>query len=258
MDYDIGPILRKWKHKPGEVTVRRITGSDGRAKIQMRLDLGLLQMEQDGRPDGARPHGCESLLKYHLGRLEQYKTANGVEIGFELTKKQCQGLREESVMYYYRYLSLFIMGQYRKVVRDTNHNLAVFDLCRKFAGRKVDRYTLEQYRPYVLMMNTRAQAQLEIEGNNLKDAMRTCETGIEKIASFFKQMSRPELAENSSELAILQALGEDIKGKLPTNPAEVLNADLVKAIDLEQYEKAAELRDRLRHLKGPDCQPFQN
>ena len=59
MDYDIGPILSKWKHKPGEVAVRCIAGRDGRPKIQMRLDLGLLQMEQDGRPDGRRPHGCE-------------------------------------------------------------------------------------------------------------------------------------------------------------------------------------------------------
>ena len=258
MDYDIGPILRKWKHKSGEVTVRHITGSDGRSKIQMRLDLGLLQMEEDGRPDGCRPHGCESLLKYHLGRLDRYKTVNGVEIGFELSKKQCEGLREESVMYYYRYLSLFIMGQHQQVVRDTKHNLAVFDLCRKFAARKVDRFALEQYRPYVLMMNTRAQVQLELDRGNLSDALETCQRGIEIITDFFQQMSRPKLADSCSELAILRALHKNIKGKLPVNPTEVLHADLAEAIEREQYEKAAELRDKLRHLQGPDSQPYQN
>ncbi|NIA06118.1 MAG: hypothetical protein GWP14_00515 [Actinobacteria bacterium] len=258
MDYDISQILRKWKHKSGEVTVRCIAGRDGRPKIQMRLDLGLLQMEQDGRPDGRRPHGCESLLEYYLGRLDRYKMINGVEIGFELSKEQCETLREESVMYYYRYLSLFIMGRYHQVVRDTNHNLAVFDLCRKCASRKVDRFALEKYRPYVLMMNTRAQAQLDIDRGNSADALQTCQMGIESIADFFKQMSRPELAENSSELAILQALREDIQRKIPPDPAKVLHADLAKAIAGEQYEKAAELRDRLRHLNGPNSPSAQN
>ena len=62
MNYDISDILQQWHHKPGEVTVRRITSSDGQPRIQMRLDLGLLQMEIEGRPDGHKPHGCESLL----------------------------------------------------------------------------------------------------------------------------------------------------------------------------------------------------
>ena len=46
----------------------------------------------------------------------------------------------------------------------------------------------------------------------------------------------------------------------PPDPAEVLSADLAKAIEGEQYERAAELRDRLRHLNGPNppSAPAQN
>ena len=258
MDYDISAILRNWKHKPGEVTVRCITGRDGRPKIQMRLDLGLLQMEKEGRPDGCRPHGCGSLLEYHLGRLERYKKANGVEIGFELPKDQCRELREEAVMYYYRYLSLFIMGQYHQVIQDTNRNLNVFDLCRKFAARKADRFALEQYRPYVLMMKARAQAQLDIDQGNLTDALQNCRTGIDSIKEFFDRMSRPELVEHSSELSILCALYKDIQRKVPADPAEVLHADLAKALEGEQYEKAAKLRDQLRDLSDPHSQSAPN
>ena len=36
---------------------RKIVGEDGKEKLQVRLDLGLLQMELNGRPDGERPHG---------------------------------------------------------------------------------------------------------------------------------------------------------------------------------------------------------
>ena len=54
---DIGHILKGWEYEAGTINVRRITGNDGQPKLQMRLDLGLLQMEMDGRPDGERPHG---------------------------------------------------------------------------------------------------------------------------------------------------------------------------------------------------------
>ena len=44
--------------------MRIVPGDDGREKLQMRIDLGLLQMELDGRPDGQRPAGAESLLDH--------------------------------------------------------------------------------------------------------------------------------------------------------------------------------------------------
>jgi protein-arginine kinase activator protein McsA len=66
------------------------------------------------------------------------------------------------------------------------------------------------------------------------------------------------LAENSSELVILRALCKDIQQKLPPDPAEVLNSDLAKAIEGEQYERAAELRDQLRHLNGHNSPSAQN
>ena len=257
MDYDISDILDQWRHKSGEVTVRRITGKDGRGKIQMRLDLGLLQMDVEGRPDGRRPHGCESLLAYHQGRLARYKQVNGVEVGFELTSKQCRDLREEAVMYYYRYLSLFILGKHAEVVRDTERNLEAFVLCRKFGSNKADRLAMEQYRPYVVMMNTRAQIQLATDADNLSEALTLCEEGIRGIGEFFEEMSKPDLAEHCSELEILRSLQREIENKLPRDPADALHADLSKALEEEHYEKAAELRDKLRHLNKSNYQPHQ-
>ena len=73
MSFDITDILRDCPYEPGQMSARRITGRDGFDKIQMRLDLGLLQMEVTGSPDGIRPHGCESLLEYHY-EVEIQKT----------------------------------------------------------------------------------------------------------------------------------------------------------------------------------------
>ena len=52
---DIVPLLKGWDYEPGTINVRKISGIDGAPKLQMRLDLGLLQMEMTGRPDGVRP-----------------------------------------------------------------------------------------------------------------------------------------------------------------------------------------------------------
>jgi hypothetical protein len=59
---DITPVLKGWDYEPGTINVRKVVGNDGIPKLQMRLDLGLFQMEMTGRPDGVRPHGHESLL----------------------------------------------------------------------------------------------------------------------------------------------------------------------------------------------------
>ena len=68
---DIVPLLKGWDYEPGTINVRKISGIDGAPKLQMRLDLGLLQMEMSGRPDGVRPHGCESLLEYFESQLSR-------------------------------------------------------------------------------------------------------------------------------------------------------------------------------------------
>ena len=54
---DITPILNGWDYEPDDLQVRIVAGDDGRDKIQMRTDLGLIQMEIAGRPDGLRPEG---------------------------------------------------------------------------------------------------------------------------------------------------------------------------------------------------------
>ncbi len=65
MSQDITSILADWDFDPDELQVRLIAGDDGKEKIQMRVDLGVLQMELSGRPDGRKPHGFESLLDFY-------------------------------------------------------------------------------------------------------------------------------------------------------------------------------------------------
>jgi len=60
MNADISKLLREWPFESGKLNVRLIQGEDGDPRVQMRLDLGILQMHVEGRPDGQRPRGFES------------------------------------------------------------------------------------------------------------------------------------------------------------------------------------------------------
>ena len=44
LSLDISGVLADWDFHPDDLQVRLITGDDGRDKIQMRVDLGVLQI----------------------------------------------------------------------------------------------------------------------------------------------------------------------------------------------------------------------
>src|SRR5204863_6093861 len=144
-----------WPHENRAIKVRKVLGLDGREKLQLRIDLGVLQMELTGRPDGLRPHGCESLLTYHQLRAARAE-ARGETC--ELTAEQCAELQQEGIQYYHRYLSLFQINDFEGVVRDTQRNLDLFTFVADHTEREEFSWPLQQFRPYVLMMNTRGKA----------------------------------------------------------------------------------------------------
>ncbi len=109
---DIDPILQGWPYRPDEINVRLIDGDDGGRKIQLRLDLGILQMEIDGRPDGRRIHECDSWLEYHQKRQMDHDAANPDGKPYLLEPEDCAELQREGVQYYHRYISFWHLQRY--------------------------------------------------------------------------------------------------------------------------------------------------
>jgi hypothetical protein len=242
---DITPLLKGWDYEAGTINVRKISGADGAPKLQMRLDLGLLQMEMTGRPDGARPHGYESLLEYFEDQLTDHQKRNGTELGFHLTRDQCQSLREEAVMYYHRYLSLFVLEDFKGVIRDTDRNLRVLDLCGRYAVEEQDRLILEQYRPYITMMNCRARASMLFHDKRFPDALKIVQDGLNSIRDFFHRFGQDEAYAQSNEVKVLKRFARDIRKRMPLDPITKLKSQLERAIKGEHYEEAARLRDEI-------------
>ncbi|MGC9453757.1 MAG: UvrB/UvrC motif-containing protein [Phycisphaerae bacterium] len=256
MTLDIGDILNGWPYEPEQLSVRRIRGDDGREKIQVRLDLGLLQMETTGRPDGERPHGHESLLDYHEHRLRRHKAAHGTDRGFDLDEEACEQLRAEGVMYYHRYIAEYVLEDFEAVERDATRNLRLLDFCRAHARREADRYALEQYRPYILMMCTRARARLALGEDRPKTALQIIRRGIADIREFVAEFADDEVGEAGAEreIAILKALAGEIEEGMPPDPLEKLRKELSRAVSEERYEDAASIRNRLDRLARGDGQ----
>jgi hypothetical protein len=245
---DITAIVQGWEYESSTINVRKINGMDGLPKLQMRLDLGLLQMELSGRPDGHRPHGSESLLEYHEDALRDHKVRNGTELGFYLTSEQCQALREEAVMYYHRYLGLFVLEDFPGVVRDTARNLRVLDLCGKFASEEPDRLMLEQFRAYIIMMNSRAAASILYKEGDFPAALDIVKKGLSEIKRFFGRFGQEGLFNQSHEVQVLKSFARDIRRRVPVAPKAKLEAELQRAVAREDYEKAARLRDQLKEM----------
>jgi len=247
MSLDLNTILRDWPHENGNVKVRKIAGLDGREKLQLRVDLGVLQMEMIGRPDGQRPHNCESLLEYH-----QRRAVRAAEKGedYELTPEECAELQQEGIQYYHRYLSLFQINDFAGVVRDTQRNLDLFTFVTEHTDRDELSWSLQQFRPYVLMMNTRAKASILLARGKFGEAMSEIERGRDAIAEFFQHSNFPELVSKSSEIAFLDEWLEEVKAKRPLSKLEVMQREMETAIGKELYERAAELRDAIKLLKA--------
>src|SRR3954468_18892751 len=102
MSFDISGILEHWDYEPGKVVVRKFKAKDGKEKLQLRVDLGLLQMNAQGRPDGKRPFGHVSLLDYYSAKLQKYAVKHeGSEEGFALKPEDCSKLQLEALQYHH-------------------------------------------------------------------------------------------------------------------------------------------------------------
>ncbi len=243
---DIGPILRKWHYSANDMNVRLIQGEDGRQKLQLRLDLGLLQMELDGRPDGRRPHHFESYYSYYLhkSRLAEKEEARSLN----LTPFDCWLLQQEAIQLYHRYVALMRLGDFGRVLRDTKRNLQLFDFVGSHSSNETIIWSFEQYRPYVIMMNTRAAVSQCMEFQDYNKALEQIRKGRSRLRRFYR-MHGEKAGDERVELELLQEWAVEIRSKRPISDRDQLARELRRAVRSEDYERAALLRDMIFELE---------
>lgn len=275
MQRDISKLLEEWPFVPGQISVRLIEGKDHEPRIQVRLDLGMLQMKLDGRPDGARPHETDSYLEYHEARLTKmlgqgaasdsdlepeldpesdeispFELSESEETEHErfLTPDECRQLREEAQQYYHRYIALLVLEDFESVARDTSRNLRVLDLFRDYAIEEDDQTAMEGHRPYVMMMRARALASHAVKHEENKAAIHAIDEGIEALKLYYEATGQEEEFKEAGEVDMLREMRDSLVPKLPVSQRAELRQRLEAAIVSENFELAAILRDELRML----------
>lgn len=248
MDFDITPLLEGWEFQPGQVMVRRFEGKDGREKVQLRVDLGVLQMNAEGRPDGKRPYGYSSLFDYYQARRKRYLAANnGSDVGYVLKPDDCARLQLEAMQYHQRYFCMLQLEDYPGAIRDAERNLAVFDFVARHAPEEYGQ-AIRQFEPQLLMVLTRARASQALENEDFTMAIHHVEEGLQRIRTFYLEHEQAEAAEHSGEILSLETWLEEIRNRRPLSPREKLERALSDAVNSEDYERAAQVRDELKNL----------
>ncbi|MCH8332471.1 UvrB/UvrC motif-containing protein [Candidatus Sumerlaeota bacterium] len=246
MNTDLRELLASWPYDHDDSTknYRRIEGADGRPLIQIREPLGILQFEYDGRPDGLRPQGKSSWLEWYK---EKAIFASGE---FSLSHEDCVHMMQEGIIFYQRYLILYQMEDWEGVVRDTDRNLEYFELTKRYAEHPEDSLAIEQYRPYVMRINSIARSNILWHDRRFDEAIEILQTTAKKIRALSPVDSPIFKLEAEKSVNHLKQLVDELETSRPWTKLEQLRQKKNEAVEKEDFERAAQLRDEIRVLEG--------
>ncbi len=234
---DIDFLLKNWAYEPGEVNARLVKAADGREVLQMRVEMGVLQLEVAKRPDGERPGGAETYFDFLLGAAIHEGDA------FVLSEEQCQEADREFIQYYHRRVCWLSLREFHRAVRDADHSLAFMDFVKKCSPDEDWTLSHEQYRPFILFHRTQAAALSLLEDSKPEAAIEEINQGLNRMRAFFEEYEVDEQFDEDEMVQRLRELKESLREHYRVG--RTLNERLADAIAAEEYEVAARLRDEI-------------
>jgi hypothetical protein len=257
MSLDLNELLGGWDCSVDEVCARVIRGVDGTDVLQLRVDLGVLQMFLDGRPDGLRYHGLPSVQDYfeHESR-----------VGRELTEEDWRELHRELQQYNYRRLAFSGLaeealrekdlkrgGAYlQRTLRDIERCLATLQKLEE-NGEEWDG-ALALLVPTLVFSRARLLTRLRIAEERFDEAIEEAELGIRDLKQALAESGfDEEQREQNPAVAHLSQVAGRLREQYGI--ALTLKERLDEAIEREDFEMAARLRDELRRRRQKDLQP---
>jgi hypothetical protein len=247
MSKDISNILKNWEFSSDGSLVRRIIGNDGREKIQRRIDLGMLQMESEGRPDGVTPYGFPSLYDY-LNNLFEECEKNPTDEEFNISPEDCEALQAEALLYYQRRLCFFDLQDYTSAARDARRNLELFAFIRRNAEREEDVINIDQFRGFVIYHCAKAEVLGCLEKKEYDFAINYIDHAERQLMDFYAEYGRGDEFEEGDEYKQLEMWRDQIDRLRPLSHQEILQNELTEAVSREDYERAAEIRNEIQRL----------
>lgn len=243
---DMARLLSDWAYDPERISVRRIVGLDGALKIQMRVDLGVLQLEYLGRPDGRSPGGCPTLLDDIRATLLAHERRNGAQFGFALSAQAFSDLADEIRLYYQRLLCLFVLDEYGPAVADIDHCLDAIEFGECYADSPNNRNAHTAFKPYLYLMRAKAGAAMHSAAGRVAEALGCAERGLNDLLSHYCRHASLKAYRQSDEVRALEVLRLELSRKNRSEDQANLRRALRIAVLEERFEDAARLRDALQ------------
>ncbi len=211
----------------------------------MRVDLGILQIETTGKPDGNRPHGHPTYLDY---LQEQARMAAKTEGQLVLSEEQCQEADQEFLQYYHRRICWLALRNYGRAIADADHTLTLMDLVKDHSPSDDYLQAHEQYRGFVIFQRTQAAAALQVEKGHPERAVDDIREGLDKLRTFFAAFDMEDEMEEDGMVQHLRKVDQSLREEYKIK--STLREQLEQAIADEDYEKAAQLRDALKQKQS--------
>lgn len=230
-------LFEEWPYEFGDVAARRVQGADGREVVQLRVEMGVLQMEIEGRPDGTRPGGYPTCADW----LAALVVKEGET--FTLDERRCLEIDREFVQFFHRRVAWLALREFERAVADADHTLGLMDFSSLHAPDVSWAEMHEQYRPFVLFHRTQAAALGILEKGGAAAAVAELDAGIQAIQDVLADDDEIGDSEEDELLSKLAEMKGAIAEHYDLQPS--LTEQLADAIAAEQYERAAQLRDEL-------------
>jgi UvrB/uvrC motif len=236
--FDIDRILQQWPYEPGEISARLVRAADGREVLQMRVEMGVLQLETTGRPDGATPGGAATYFDY-LSELAEQEDGELLI----LSPEQCSEADREFMQFYHRRICWLALREFRRAAGDADHTLAFMDFVHAHSPNEEWSLSHDQYRPFVLFHRTQAAALATLEEQGPNAALQELNQGLDRFHDLFAQYDAEEQFDDDDLVRRLYELRDTLRDQYDLKPS--LSEQLAKAVADEKYELAAKLRDEL-------------
>lgn len=236
----IDKILAGWNFDPLQPTARLVKHPDGREVLQLRVDLGVLQMEVVGRPDGSQPYGFPTLLEW-IKHREQ-----AVDLAFKFSSEECLDVDREFSQFYHRRIGWIHLKEFARAAADATHTLSLMDACLNHAPDQEWAMMHEQHRPFVIFQRAQSLALQRVqEGGDPAAAIEELNHGVSQIRTFYDTYELEQDFDDDELVQRLIHVRESLRERFEIGPT--LDEQLADAISQENFELAAILRDQIRN-----------
>lgn len=254
MTLDLNTITTDWPYPTEGVCARVVTAEDGRSFLQMRIELGVLQMFPDGRPDGDRYRTSECALHFVQKAMNRGRT---------LDEQDWSELKRELQQFNYRRVAFTSLAEEAlekadtvdaqahllRCVRDIDHCIQVIKAMEE--GRSDGAGPQALLIPTLIFNRSKQLAQLRMIEGRQEEAIEEAEAGAKALERFFSEQSDDGGDEEVNPgVQQLRALADQLR-KAP-DPESELRGQLEQAVEREDFEAAARLRDQLRGIEKPE------